>query len=69
MKKILLLLLLMPALSLATEIKCYQNNKIILDRKVHDVVYGDGFFIVTDNKTNHILAVFADCVFILGKGN
>jgi hypothetical protein len=63
MRKLLLILLFLPVISVAEEVKCYSNFKLIYQHKVHEVeIYDDSLMSWIEDDTNHFVYSNLECV-------
>lgn len=64
----LLMFLMIPTLSLANEVKCYNaHGRLIYNHAVHDVSYVDDVLVFVENKSNMVILTTTDCIVRINK--
>lgn len=46
----------------SSEIKCYNNGKVIYHGYVHDIYYTDEYVYFVEDKSNHVMVAFTNCL-------
>ena len=62
MRYALMLFMLVPALSFASQATCYSSGRMIYSHRINSIVYDDGVFAFEEAKTRKIIFVTGDCV-------